>query len=305
MSTLSLHFIKVFARKKKLVGYLFISPWIIGFMAFSLWPIVTSFRLSFSNYDIIQAPSYIGLRNYISIFRSQELVDVLGRTAHYVAGNVIIGTILSLSVAVLLNQKLIGMSWFRAIFYMPSVTSGVAVAMLWQWIFQPRYGLLNNLLRLVGISGPAWLQDPRWAMSAVIMVSVWTGIGRSMIIYLAALQGVPRSYYEAADLDGAGVWTRFRYITFPMITPVVLLNLVMGVISSFQGAFTYTYILTNGAGGPLKATYVFSLHLYKLAFEYFRMGYASAWAWILFAIILILTLVQMKLSSSWVYYEGQ
>jgi multiple sugar transport system permease protein len=202
--------------------------------------------------------------------------------------------------AVLLNQDVRGLSIYRTIFYLPSVVSGVAVAMLWLWVFNPELGVVNSLLGIVGIEGPKWFASSKWALTTFIITSLW-GIGGGMVIYLAGLQGVPTSLYEAAELDGATAWHRFWHITIPMTSPVIFFNLIMGIIGSFQ-VFTGGYVITNG--GPANATLFYVLYLYRNAFQYFKMGYASALAWILFIVILVLTLLMFRLVGGLVYYEG-
>jgi multiple sugar transport system permease protein len=219
----------------------------------------------------------------------------------YSSMSIPLGVTTSLAVAMLMHQKIRGISLFRTIYYLPSVTSGVAVALLWLWMFNPEFGLINWMLSLIGIHGPAWVYSKDWALPAFVLMSLW-GIGGNMIIYLAALDGVPTALYEAATLDGAGEVRQFLSVTLPMITPVLLFNLIMSIISSFQ-VFTSSYVMT--AGGPAYATLFYVLYLYQNAFKYFRFGVASAMSWILFIIILVLTLLVLKSSSVWVYYEGE
>ena len=214
--------------------------------------------------------------------------------------NVPLNLALGLFLAMLLNQKIRLIGFFRTLFYLPSVTAGVAVSLLWMWIFNPRFGVINVLLKNIGITGPAWLGSETWALPALIVMSVW-GVGGGMLIYLGALQGIPTTFYEAATLDGANALQKFRRITVPMITPVLLLNLIMGVIASFQ-VFTQAFIMTSG--GPNYATLFYVLYLYQNAFQWFNMGYASALAWVLFLVILAFTFLILRTSSSWVYYEG-
>jgi multiple sugar transport system permease protein len=213
--------------------------------------------------------------------------------------NVPINLVLGLCIALLLNQKIRGLGFFRTVFFLPSVTAGVAVSLLWLWIFNPRFGVINVLLGQIGIKGPTWLGSETWALPALIIMSVW-GVGGSMLIYLAALQGIPTPLYEAATIDGATHFRKFIHITIPMISPVLLLNLIMGVIGSFQ-VFTQAFVMTSG--GPNYATLFYVLYLYQHAFQWFNMGYASALAWVLFVIILICTFLILKMSRDWVYYE--
>ncbi len=289
-------------RREALEGYLWISPWLIGFLIFSLGPIIASFYLSLTKYKIGGVPQWVGFANYQEAFFNDKLFwPSLGRTAYYSVAVVILGVVLSLFAAILLNQDLRGKSFFRALFYLPSLTPLVSLALLWTWLLHPKLGLMNYLLTFVGIEGPGWLVDRAWAIPSLILISLWASVGGGrMIIFLAGLQGVPKEIYESADLDGANSWQRFWSITVPLISPVIFFNVILGVIGSF-GVFSLAYIAT--AGGPNYATWFFMLHLYYNAFDYFQMGYASALAWVFFLIIFVLSFLQIKLSNRWVYYE--
>lgn len=289
-------------RREALEGYLWISPWVIGFLVFSLGPIIASFYLSLTTYKIGGTPQWIGLQNYHEAFFNDKLFwPSLGRTAYFSIVSVVLGVFLSLLAAILLNQNLRGKTILRALFYLPSLTPIVSLALLWTWIFQPRLGLANYLLSFIGINGPGWLVDRSWAIPSIILVSLWSSVGGGrMIIFLAGLQGVPKEIYESAELDGAGAWSSFWNITIPMISPVILFNTILGVIGSF-GVFSLAYIMTEG--GPNYGTWFYMLHLYYNAFSYFQMGYASALAWFFFVIIFVLSYLQIKLSDRWVYYE--
>jgi multiple sugar transport system permease protein len=280
-------------------GYLFIAPWIIGFIVFTAGALLGSFSISLTEWNIVGAPIFIGLENYRKMVEDEFFWKSLKVTLLYLF-NVPLNLTLGLLLALLLNQKIKGVGIFRTIFYLPSVTAGVAVSLLWMWIFNPRFGVINVLLKMIGIIGPAWLGSETWALPALIMMSIW-GVGGGMLIYLGALQGIPTTFYEAATLDGAGVWKKFLYITIPMVTPVLLLNLIMGVIVSFQ-SFTQAYIMTQG--GPNYATLFYVLYLYEQAFRWFNMGYAAALSWVLFLLILVCTYLIFRTSSHWVYYEG-
>ncbi len=286
--------------KRALEGYLFISPWIIGFAIFTAGALIGSFTISLTEWNIVGTPRFIGLQNYQAMLQDKFFWQSLKVTVLYLF-NVPLNLTLGLLLAILLNQKVRGLSIFRTIFYLPSVTAGVAVSLLWMWIFNPRFGVINILLKKVGIIGPAWLGSETWALPALIIMSMW-GVGGGMLIYLGALQGIPTALYEAATLDGAGAWRKFLHITIPMITPVLLLNLIMGIIGSFQ-VFTQAYIMTQG--GPNYATLFYVLYLYQQAFRWFNMGYASALAWLLFLIILVCTYLVLRTSSRWVYYESE
>ncbi|MEZ4710248.1 MAG: sugar ABC transporter permease [Caldilineaceae bacterium] len=289
-------------RREALEGYLWISPWVIGFLVFSLGPIIASAYLSFTEYKIGGTPVWLGLENYRqAFFVDKQFWPALGRTVYYSVATVALGVSLSLVAAMLLNQNIKGRAFYRALYYLPSLTPVVALAILWRWLLQPKVGLVNTLLSQVGIDGPGWLTDPNWAVPALILVALWASIGGGrMIIFLAGLQGVPKELYESAELDGANSVQRFFNITLPLISPVILFNLILGVIGSFS-VFSVAYIATNG--GPNYATWFYMLHLYYNAFSYFQMGYASALAWIFFVIIFILSFLQIKLSNRWVYYE--
>ncbi len=294
--------------KQDLQGYLFISPWLVGFILFAAGPMLGSFIMSFTRWSLLSPPQWIGLSNYQQALLNDPLVyKSLWNTAYYVFFSVPLGVLVSLFLALMLNQKLRGMSFFRTIYFLPSITNLVAVSIVWMWIFNPEFGLLNRILEWVGIQGPLWLHSEAWSKPALILMSLW-GIGGGMIINLAALQNIPEELYEAAELDGARVWHKIRNITLPLITPAIFFNLVMNIIGSFQ-VFTQAFVMTATAGqgqegGPNNSTLFFVLYLYKKAFQQFKMGYASTLAWILFAIILIFTFFQFKLSRRWVYYES-
>ncbi len=262
---------------------------------------MASFFLSLTQYDILAPPRWVGLDNYRQLFNDDLFWQALKVTMIYTFISVPLMMITSLGLALLLNQRVLGLSVFRTIFYLPTVTTGVAVALLWVWLLQPDFGLINNMLwSIFGIRGPQWLYDENWVLPALVLKSLW-GVGGPMLIYLAALQGVPTHLYEAAELDGANAFRRFVHVSLPMITPVILFNLVMGIIASFQ-VFTDAYIMTKG--GPNYASYFYVYYLYQNAFQFFRMGFASAQAWILFLIILVFTTITLRSSSFWVYYEG-
>lgn len=288
------------ARKEAIEGYIYALPWFIGFIIFTAGPIIASFLLSFTNWDLIRPPKWIGFGNYKTLIEDPLFWQGLKVTSIYASCSVPLGIAGGLTIAVLMNQKIKGLSVFRTIYYLPAVVSGVAVSLLWSWIFNPDFGVLNYLLSLIGVKGPGWIYDERWALPSLIIMSLW-GVGGGMVIYLASLQGVPTELYEAAIIDGASSWKRFWAITIPMISPVIFFQLIMGIIGSFQ-VFTQAYIMTSG--GPNNATLFYVLYLYRNAFQWFKMGYASSLAWILFLVILILTIVQFKMASYWVYYEG-
>jgi multiple sugar transport system permease protein len=290
------------AQREEIDFYLFVSPWIIGLIFLFGGPILASLGLSFTGWTGVSAESrsFIGLENYQALLNDDIFWISLKNTFYYSFGSVTLSVILALLVAVLMNQNVPGITTFRTIFYLPSITSGVAIAILWAWIFNPQVGILNYGLSLIGIEGPGWLSSQKWAMPALILMSLW-GIGGSMIILLAGLQGVPQSLYEAARIDGANKWGEFWHVTLPMISPSLFFVTVVSVVGSFQN-FTNVRVMTQG--GPGKATLVYVFYLYQNAFTYFRMGYASALAWILFVVVAILTWLQFRASRTWVYYEN-
>jgi len=296
------------ALKKNALGYAFISPWLSGFLLLTAGPMLYSLYLSFTSATLLSPPRFLGLDNYAGMVADDPLFyESLWNTVFYVLFSVPLGMALALALAILLNQKIAGIPLFRTIFFLPSVTNMVAVSVLWLWIFNPEFGLLNSALEWLGITGPYWLQDENWAKPALVIMSLWA-VGGMMIIFLAALQGVPRDLYEAADLDGAGPVSKFFHVTLPMISPALLFNLVISIIGSFQ-VFTQAFVMTGGAqpgseGGPNNSTLFFVLYLYKKAFQEFKMGYASALAWVLFLVILVFTIILMKATKSRVYYEA-
>jgi len=282
--------------------YLFIGLWLIGFVLFTGGPILASLAFSFTNWTGLTTQGWIGLENYQRLLFQDDLFWAATRnTFFYSFGSVILGTAGALFVALLLNQKLPGTTLMRVLYYIPSIASGVAVSILWIWMFNPQVGLVNYLLSLVGIPGPMWLGSTQWALPALIIKSTW-GIGANMIILLAGLQAVPTSLYEAAKIDGANPWAEFRNVTLPMLSPVLFYVIVISTITSFQ---ILTDVLVMTQGGPGTATLVYVYYIYQNAFQYLKMGYASALAWILFAIILVLTLLQLWGSKKWVYYEDE
>jgi len=288
--------------KYRLDGFIFILPWMIGMIIFQLGPMISSFLLTFTRYDVITPAKFIGIENFKKIFANDPLFyKSLWNTVYFVIGSVPISIAVGLLVAVLLNQKIRGVTIYRALYYLPSVTSGVAVAILWMFIYDKGYGIFNSLLASVGIHGPGWLTDPIWVMPSLIIMAIWGLTGQRFVIFLAGLQGVPDELYEAAEIDGATPWHKFISITLPMLTPTIFFTLITGIISAFQSLFTTAYIITNGSGGPLNSAYVYVFHIYRNAFEYYHMGYACALAWVLFIIVFVLTILQIRFSG-WVHY---
>jgi multiple sugar transport system permease protein len=287
-------------RREAFDGYLFIAPWLIGFVLFVAGPMIGAIVLAMLRWDFIGSPTWIGLANFQRLFTSPLVRVSLWNTAFYTFLSVPLQLMVALGTALLLNQRLHFLSFFRTCFYLPSVMPAVANAVLWLWLLNPEIGLANALLRLVGLPQLQWIYDPNLAKPTFILISLW-GVGNTMIVFLAGLQGVPQSLYEVAELDGANWWHRFRHVTLPMISPVILFNLIIGIIASFQ-VFTNAFLLTNG--GPQNATLFTVLYIYRLGFEQSNIGMAAALAWLLFLIILVFSLIQLRLSRSWVYYEG-
>ena len=287
------------ARQKARTFYAMASPWLLGFIVFTVAPVVASLYLSFTQYDIVRPPTFTGLANYAKMLHDPLIAKSLTNTLYYTLISIPATILLTLGLAILLNQKAHGSALYRTAFYLPSIVPVVANVVLWIWLLQPQWGLINYLLRIFGIKGPAWLASITWAKPALILMSVWGG-GSSMVIFLAGLQSIPESLYEAAAIDGAGALRKFRHVTLPLLTPTVFFQVVMGIIGSFQ-VFTAAYIMTGG--GPVNATLFYVLYLYRQAFVFMYMGYASAMAWVLFVIVLALTLLQLWLAPRWVHYE--
>lgn len=286
---------------KKLAWVLiFVSPSLAGLAAFRVIPILASFGLTFYEWDLLTPPQLVGLGNFQRLIHDQNFWAALAHTLYFIAGYVPLVMVIALGVAVLLNRKLKGVALFRAAFFIPVVSAWVAVALLWKWIFNPKFGIVNYLLGLVGIHGPAWLFDPQWAMPAIIIASVWKDIGFVMVMLLAGLQGIPTGYYDAAAIDGAGTWQCFRYITLPLLSPTTFFALIISLIHSFQ-VFDQVWIMTGG--GPAGATSVLVGQIVKNAFEYSRMGYAAALSWSLFLLVFAATVFQMRLQKRWVTYD--
>lgn len=288
-----------FRMQKNWVGYAFISPWLIGFIVFFAAPFLLSVYFSFTRYDVVSAPVWVGWANYRKLFFDDPLFwKSLGITFKYALAAVPASIAAGLGLALLLNLEIRGISIYRTIFYIPSIVPVVATSVVFVWILNPQIGLVNGILRTFGVIGPAWLQDTTWAFWSLVFMSLWA-VGGGMIIYLAGLKDVPISLYEAAIIDGAGPLQRTWYVTLPMITPVIFFNLIMGVIGAFQ-YFTQAYIMTMG--GPDDSTHFYALYLFNRAWRYLDMGYASAMAWILFIIVMSLTILIFRTHKRWVYY---
>lgn len=296
-------------RRNFTVGVLFVAPWVIGFFALTLYPMLASFYYSFTEYHVKTAPEWIGLGNYSSLLGDKLFWISLYNTAYMVAIAVPLGLLVSFICALLLNLKVRGQSIYRVLYFLPSIVPVVASTLLWLWILNPSSGLFNALLEAVGLPGPNWFRDPVWAKPALILMGLW-GTGGTIVIYLSGLQDVPLSLIEAAELDGASWWQRLWNITVPMVSPITLFNLIIGVIGMFQ-YFSQAYVFGAGVsttgvalGSPLNSTLFYSVYLYHAGFIYMRMGYASAMAWILFLIIMVCTLLLLRSSERWTYYAG-
>lgn len=293
-----------YQTRQALWGYLFALPWVIGLVVFWLGPIVTSAYFSFTNYEIIGTPDWVGLDNYIRAFTKDDLFwQSLLRTFQFSFIYVPASVIGALFLATMLNQKLKGTTLYRTVFFIPHLIPAVALAVVWTYLLQPRFGPINMFLRDLGIDNPPqWFTSRDSALYSVIMINVWAAVGgNTMLIFLAGLQGVPQELYEAADIDGASSWTKFRHVTLPLLTPTIFFNLVLGVIAALK-VFTTAWVATQG--GPSYATWFFALHIYTQAFSYFRLGYGSALAWVLAIIVMIFTYLQVQSSRRWVHYEG-
>lgn len=289
-------------RLRKATPYLFILPWIIGFLVFTLGPLLLSLIMSFFNWSIVSKPSFAGFGNYIEMFtKDPQFYKSLAITLKFAAIFVPLNLIIALALAMLITQPVKGVTVFRTIYYIPAVVSGVAISIIWGWILNGDYGILNYFLSLIGIKGPKWLVDPAWALFAIVLASAW-GVGTMMLIFYTDIKNIPIDLYEAASLDGASHVGQFFRITIPIITPTILFNVITSLISALQ---QLTLVLLLTGGGPLKSTYFYGMFVYNNAFKHHKLGYASANAWVMFIVILILTSVVFKSSSAWVFYETE
>jgi multiple sugar transport system permease protein len=290
-------------RQETIAGYLFLLPNILGFLVFSSIPVVATFSISLLDWDLIRAPRFVGIDNYVKLLTDDAVFrKVLFNTAYYVVGTVPAGIILSLLLALAMNANVRGIALFRVIFFIPVISASVAVAVMWRWLYNTDFGLINLFLTSVGLKGVPWLSSTAWAMPAVILMAIWKSLGYNMVIFLAGLQSIPAHLHEAAAIDGANGVQRFRYITLPLLAPTTFFVLVISVISSFQ-VFDLAFVLTKG--GPGDATNTMVMYIYNQAFQFFHMGYAAAIAWVLFAIIFVITLLQHQLQKRWVHYEHE
>jgi multiple sugar transport system permease protein len=300
------------ARRKFFWGLFFVSPWIIGFIAFTAFPMVSSFYYSLTNYTVLQnVTKFLGAHNYTHMLHDHFFWTALYNTAYLAIFFVPLNILIGIGIAVLLNAKIHGQAIFRTLAYLPTIVPAVASAILWLWLLNPLYGVINGLLGAVGISGPGWLASPIWSKPAYVMMSLWQSLGNTMLIFLAGLQGVPVYLVDSAKLDGAGPLLRFRHVTLPMISPMIFFNTVLGIINSFI-YFTQAYVITSSAGihgsdqlgAPLNSALFYVLYIYQAGFNFGDMGYASGLAWVLFIIIMVLTVILTRSSGRWVYYES-
>ncbi|MCR5765946.1 MAG: sugar ABC transporter permease [Treponema sp.] len=288
-------------RNNNILGYAFISPWLIGFIVFTAGPMIASLILSFTRYDGRNPAEFIGFSNFTGLIHDKYVWNSLKVTFKFAFLSIPIGIVCGFLLAYMLNMNVPGMKGWRTLYYLPSLISGVVVAMLWRGLFDDQYGVINFLIRQFGGSAPKWLLDPKYTLYCFLFLSVW-GCGGGMIIYLSGLQGIPTELYEAAELDGCNRWQQLWHVTIPQMTPILFYQLIMGIIGTFQ-YFAEPMVLTKG--GPAHSTEFFNLYLYNNAFKYQKMGYASALAWILFVIILILTMLVFKSSDMWVFYDNE
>jgi multiple sugar transport system permease protein len=293
-------------RKTFFTGLLFVSPWIIGFVLFQLYPIVMSAYYSLTEYNLFNPPEWVGLENYSELFADDKFYLSLYNTVFITIFGLIPQLIFTLVMAVILNMNVKGKSLYRTIYFLPTLVPAIASSLLWMWLFNSQYGLINEFLGSIGLIEPNWLLDPAYTKYAIIIMGFW-GTGTNTVMYLAALQGVPRTFYEAAEIDGANRWQKFWHITIPAISPITLYLLIMGLIGSFQ-IFTQADVLGTQAqsiGGPENSMLFYAVYLYQIGFKFLNYGVASAMAWILFIIVLILTIVIFRSSARWVYYGGE
>ncbi len=290
------------SRRETLEFYLFISPWLIGLAVFLVYPLLSSLYYSFTRYEIGGRPFWIGLENYVRMFSDPQYLRAIRTTFVFALVSVPGISVVALGLALILAQKLKAINVFRSIYFMPSVMPMVAISLTWFYVLRPDTGPLAGLLALVGIESPRWLGDVRWALPALILINIWFNFGAQMVIYLAGIKGIPQELYEVAQIDGAGQWAKFRHVTLPMLSPTVFLNLVLGIIGAMQ-VFDIPYVMTRG--GPNDSTRTYMLHLYNRGWVEIQMGSASAMGWILFLIIMAITLLVVRSSQAWVYYEGE
>ena len=289
-------------RKGKIAGLLFACPWFVGLSLFMAYPVCASVYLSFCEYSVLKPPMWVGTENYRDLFHDELFWTTIKNTGLYAIVALPFGVLLGIFLAMMLNSKVRGLAFYRTIFFLPSLLPQVSLAVLWLWVFNGDDGVLNEFLRMLHITAPNWLSDPAWSKPALVLLSLW-GVGNAVVIYLAGLQDVPVQLLEAAELDGASAWAKTRHVTLPMLSPVILFNVIMGIIGTLQ-VFTVPYIMFPG-GSPARSTYFYTMYLFDNAFRYNKMGYAAAMGWIMFLAILVLTLFALKVSERHVYYGGE
>lgn len=292
-----------FSKNRNFYGWVFALPWVLGLLFFYLLPLIQSIYYSFTSYTILNPGEWVGLQNYRDLMKDNLFLAGVYNTVYYTVFYVPLSIITGVAIAVLLNMKISGMAVYRTIYFLPTLVPHVAVAVIWMWMLNPQLGLINAVLEFFGIQGPGWLSSETWSKPSLILMSLW-GSGQAIVIYLAGLQDVPQDYYDAASVDGANAWQRIRLITVPILTPVIFFNMIMGMINAFQ-QFTLPYSLTGGQGTPGTSLVFYVMHLYDNAFVYLKMGYASAMAWILFVIIMVMTGIILATSKRWVHYQGK
>ena len=283
-------------------GLAFCSPWILGLIFLYLYPMLTSLYWTFTDYRILNEPTWIGLSNYRTMIADPVFLKSLKNTVEYVLMYLPSSVVVALGLALLLNTNIHGMTFYRSLYYFPVLVPAVASAIVWKWVLDPQWGILNALLRGMGLPTPGWIGSPTWAKPSLVLIGLW-GLGNTVVIYLASLQDVPRSLYDAAEVDGANAWQRMRHVTIPMITPTILFNLIMGMIGAFQ-TFSVPYVMTQGSGEPGQSLLFYSMVLYREAFLYLRMGMGSTMAWLMLLFVLISTAIVFSTTDRWVYYGG-
>ena len=288
-------------RTEARAGYLFAMPWFIGFGVFLAYPILASIYFSFTEYSVLKPPIWVGGENYSTLFSDEVFWKTLGNTLFFAALYVPLAAVVAFGLALLLNSRVRFMAVYRTVFFVPSLVPVVSLVILWLWLFNGEHGLVNTALAWLHLPAPDWLGSPGWSKPAIVLMSLW-GVGNAMVIYLAGLQEVPQQLYEAAELDGASAWQKTRSVTIPLVSPVILFNVVMSIITSLQ-IFTQPYVMSED-GSPARSIYFYSMYLFDNAFKYHKMGYASAMAWIMFLVIFFLTLLALKFSETRVHYEG-
>nr|WP_051251412.1 sugar ABC transporter permease [Paenibacillus harenae] len=286
-----------------LYGLIFTAPWILGLLLFHAYPLIMSIYYSFTSYSILNPGEWVGLENYQTLFKDNVFWISIYNTLFYTVFFVPISMIFGIGLALILNVKIRGQGFYRTLFFVPSLVPPIATTIIWLWLLNPQFGLVNHWLEQIGIPGPAWLGSEYWSKPSLILMSLW-GVGQSIVIYLAGLQDIPQDYYDAAEVDGASLIQRLKHITLPLLTPVIFFNLIMGTIGALQN-FVLPYTLSNGQGTPANSMMFYVMYLYTNGFGYLKMGYASAMAWILFLIVVILTALIFISQKRWVYYQGK